>query len=521
MVYFIDECIECFDGFEVGPFKVLATGQLFPAYAREPYDWPRRELMLEDPAICPSVTRPQIETALQAAFDSLPPTEKAKYAHKLPSNLADQGTSLPRQPIVKPPKSIKAVQVGVAGDSSHCLSTLRQGTPIYHYLYQPDDMTAANVTATRQSGRGLPEFFRASEFAGREKTVDRWLIEDLIPKRKVTLLGGDGGTGKSLLALQIAASVATGSAWLDLQVEKGTAVFFTAEDERTDLSDRMIDIANQSGLPLTAYENLILSSYAGNDASLVDLDPKDKKQRDSAVLTEIERCLAEVRPKLLVLDTLGNLFPGNENDRAQVVAFIARLYRLAMHYDVAVLLLGHPSLSGLNSGMGSSGSTAWNNSVRQRLYLQRPTDVGGADDAGGADAGNRRTLTVKKSNYGPTQLELLMVWRDGVFEKVEEDVAVVDAAGVVIPRETLTEDLFVKLLDQMNSQNRTVSANPGKNFAPSVFAKDNEAKQAKLSAKELSSAMERLLKLGKIKQIKEGPPSKQRCRLVVVQTQLH
>ena len=33
--------------------------------------------------------------------------------------------------------------------------------------------------------------------------------------------------------------------------------------------------------------------------------------------------------------------------------------------------------------------------------------------------------------------------------------------------------------------------------------------------------MERLLKLGKIEQIKEGPPSKQRCRLVVVQTQLH
>ncbi len=60
---------------------------------------------------------------------------------------------------------------------------------------------------------------------------------------------------------------------------------------------------------------------------------------------------------------------------------------LAIDHDCAVLLLSHPSLTGLNSGTGTSGSTAWNNSVRSRLYLQ-------------ATSPDTRTLKVVKANHG-------------------------------------------------------------------------------------------------------------------------
>jgi len=79
------------------------------------------------------------------------------------------------------------------------------------------------------------------------------------------------------------------------------------------------------------------------------------------LLTQIESSLKAVRPELLVLDTLGNLFPGNENDRSQVAPFVSMLYRLALEYDTTVLLLGHPSLNGLTSGRGS---------VRSPLYFE-------------------------------------------------------------------------------------------------------------------------------------------------------
>lgn len=69
---------------------------------------------------------------------------------------------------------------------------------------------------------------------------------------------------------------------------------------------------------------------------------------------------------------------------------------LAIDHQLAVVLIAHPSLTGMSTGSGSSGSTAWSNSVRSRLYLER---VKGADDRE-IDA-DLRVLQVKKSNYGP------------------------------------------------------------------------------------------------------------------------
>ena len=49
----------------------------------------------------------------------------------------------------------------------------------------------------------------------------KWLVDGWMPERQVHLLAGDGGNGKSLFALQLAASVATGKSWVGLSVQKG------------------------------------------------------------------------------------------------------------------------------------------------------------------------------------------------------------------------------------------------------------------------------------------------------------
>ena len=43
----------------------------------------------------------------------------------------------------------------------------------------------------------------------------RWLVEDWLPAGRVTLLAGQGGVGKSRLALQLAAGIASGGGRLD------------------------------------------------------------------------------------------------------------------------------------------------------------------------------------------------------------------------------------------------------------------------------------------------------------------
>ena len=64
------------------------------------------------------------------------------------------------------------------------------------------------------------EILRASDLAGKPYPPRKWVVPQLIPDRNVTLLGGDGGTGKSLLGLQLATGIALTGHWLGLQVER-------------------------------------------------------------------------------------------------------------------------------------------------------------------------------------------------------------------------------------------------------------------------------------------------------------
>ena len=49
-------------------------------------------------------------------------------------------------------------------------------------------------------------------------TPREWLVERFIPARETTMLGGDGGTGKTTLALQLSVAGITGSEWFGLKV---------------------------------------------------------------------------------------------------------------------------------------------------------------------------------------------------------------------------------------------------------------------------------------------------------------
>ena len=53
--------------------------------------------------------------------------------------------------------------------------------------------------------------------------------------------------------------------------------------------------------------------------------------------------------------------------RTQAKQFVGMLRGIALRFDCVVMMLAHPSLTGINSGSGASGSTAWSNSVRPAL----------------------------------------------------------------------------------------------------------------------------------------------------------
>lgn len=352
---------------------------------------------------------------------------------------------------------------------------------------------------------GETRFFRATEFEGAPVPERDWVVDGLIPAKTVTILNGDGGTGKSLIALQLAAAAALGTAWMGRVVDSGPVLFLSAEDDREELHRRIDGVRQSEGVEWSELSNLLLSSLAGEDAILAAFDRNSGLLRPTVLYAEISDWIARKKPRLVVLDTAADLYGGNENDRAQVRHFIGMLRGLAIKHDTAVLLLAHPSLSGMSSGSGSSGSTAWSNSVRSRLYLSRVINDGYEGDA------NARILQTKKSNYGPTGEQINLRWADGVFEPV------IDALGPLerMAATARAERVFLRLLGEITEQGRYVSAQPGPTYAPTVFEKNPSAEG--VSKRAFCAAMEKLFSAQKIRVAHHGKGTKQRSHIEVIE----
>lgn len=112
------------------------------------------------------------------------------------------------------------------------------------------------------------QFYSAADLEGRPVPDRQWLVHNMIPMNTVTLFSGDGGTGKSLLALQLAVSAATGKSWLNEGVEKKRALFLSAEDDDDELHIRLASICRTMGLRFADLDRLTIRSLAGEDALL-------------------------------------------------------------------------------------------------------------------------------------------------------------------------------------------------------------------------------------------------------------
>src|SRR5690606_2220943 len=142
-------------------------------------------------------------------------------------------------------------------------------------------------------------------------------------------------------------------------------IFLSAQDDDGELHRRLVDILIAEGRGSGDRGALTLRSPAGADALLALEGQLSLLQ--SALFEALDQRAEEQGAALCVPGTLADVYPANENDRAKVRQFVGILRGLALRRKCAVMLLGHPSLTGLSSGSGTSGSTAWNNSVRSRL----------------------------------------------------------------------------------------------------------------------------------------------------------
>lgn len=325
-----------------------------------------------------------------------------------------------------------------------------------------------------------------------------WFVDGLIPHGTVSLLSGDGGLGKSLLMQQLMTSAATGQDWLGMKLRKCKVFGLFCEDDNNELWRRQNAICESLSISLEACFNMQWLSGDGIDPVLMEFGSSDAGTA-TPLFDDLIEYLECWGAELVIIDTAADTFAGNEISRIQVRNFINRALRvIATRLGATVILTSHPSVAGMRDGTGLSGSTAWNNSVRSRLYLTRPEDEKNT---------NVRLLQMKKSNYGSTEPEIRIVWQDGVFYPVENTIGQKPE-----DRDTHDEAAYLHALTKLHERNQRPLIHKNQvTYAPKLMKAMPETKR--ISEPRLEAAQNRLMDKAVIANLEEttGPQSKRKC----------
>jgi len=196
--------------------------------------------------------------------------------------------------------------------------------------------------------------------------AQRWLVQGIWTHQAVGFIGGPPKACKSWLGLDLAVSVASGTACLGRYPvqEKGPVLIYLAEDNPTDVRSRVAGICAHRGLELSSLDLHLLNVHGLR----LDLDEHCDRLRAT---------IAALRPRLLLLDPLVRLHRLDENSASEISRLLAFLRNLQVVHGTAVAVVHHMSKrSRAQLGFalrGSSDLFAWADSnaylVRKEQHL--------------------------------------------------------------------------------------------------------------------------------------------------------
>ncbi|HEX2525853.1 MAG TPA: AAA family ATPase [Geminicoccus sp.] len=324
----------------------------------------------------------------------------------------------------------------------------------------------------------------ADDLDGLDPPPREWLVEGFLAAKTVALFTGKGGVGKSRLALQLGETIRRGHPFLGMKTHACTVLVYSCEDDGEELHRRRAQMQRSLGTHAQPPGRLLFAPRVGASNALMALDTGTGIATMTQSFATLRATAIETAARLVIIDTVAQTFPGSENDRAQVTAYVNLLAGLALDLNGCVLLLAHPP----KNEAEYSGSTGWDGTVRARILLHEKDD----------DGLTRRYLKLAKANYAPKFEHEIVVDDYGVSHLAEH------------PPETMAEKIgayqelakhkkvFLAVLDRLTEQNRAVSHSKfAPNYAPKAMAASGLAEGSTL--KNLEKAMEALFADGVIR----------------------
>jgi hypothetical protein len=143
---------------------------------------------------------------------------------------------------------------------------------------------------------------------------------------------------------------------------------------------------------IDATDNPCLYAASGN---------RSEPAATTAGYHELKRIAEAFCADVIIIDNASDTFDANENERARVREFVRQLIQLGAAQHTAILLLAHIDKQTAKAGSseGHSGSTAWHNSARSRLFLTNKEE--------------NLVLEHQKSNLGRCAGPICLRWIEG------------------------------------------------------------------------------------------------------------
>lgn len=349
-----------------------------------------------------------------------------------------------------------------------------------------------------QGDHPLPDPVSAATFA-KVEPLPRQFIDghELFLAKRLNVLTGAGAVGKSLLMLQLCCAYALKeetypeASWLGRpMLKRGRVLYITTEDDLEECNRRVRDIAALEGIDISDLQQLDVIDMTESESRSLFQSPRKGILQRTQLLEELERRIAHGRYDLIIIDNRAQAVDADEIDRSVATKVGAVLDAIARRMGATIILLAHPSLSGIASGTGASGSTAWFNAVRNQVNMRQPEDA----DAKAPDDG-RRELVSGKPNYGLKGRVIGLQWTAGAYVCTDQP----ERAGSDIGKADRAERVFLKLMREHISRGGTLSAlSNARNYAPRIFFNNKTAREG-VNLREMESAMNALLARGTIK----------------------
>lgn len=200
-----------------------------------------------------------------------------------------------------------------------------------------------------------------------------WLIKHVAPFANVAMLFGAAGSGKSFLALDIAAAVVRGVPWRGFKTMQGEVAYFVAEGAGG-FRQRIRAYIQHNGPEAAQALRAGLRIHEDGPNLLVESDVK----------AFIEVLRAEGSPRLVIIDTLAQATPGANENSSEDMGLAANRCKIISQKTGAMVVMVHHS--GKDIAKGARGWSGLKGAVDVELEVSRD--------------GDNRTLTVSKLKEG-------------------------------------------------------------------------------------------------------------------------